>query len=305
MTERTSEGRASTRGVRRAVPPPVAAVIEPAADEPSGHAEPGADGRTSAVDAARSAILQRLHQATAGTSGQSMRLPTERELARELGVSRTTLRQALDTLERAGTLRRTPGRGGGTFVMRPKVERDLSEIAGVPDYLRRQGFTAGTRVLSTSTVRADDATAAALHIAPGAFVFDIVRIRLADGEPLSLEQARLPVDRFPGLLELPLGGSLYEVMRTEYRIQPARSVESIEVVLAGTDEARVLGVEPESPLLSVQRVAFDAQGVPVETSRDLFRADRTRMVVHTDEPTPHFATNRSGTHVFEVRDAAS
>src|SRR5579871_5084088 len=72
----------------------------------------------------------------------------QRALAAELGVSRAALRQALAVLEDGGLVRRVPGRGGGTFVSRGKIERDLSRVVGVPALLRSQGVVAGTRVLS-------------------------------------------------------------------------------------------------------------------------------------------------------------
>src|ERR1700712_5126707 len=80
------------------------------------------------------------------------KLASERELALELGVSRSSLRQALSLLEQTGAVRRVPGRGGGTFVSQPKIERDLSHVVGVPALLRAQGFTAGTRVVGTGLI---------------------------------------------------------------------------------------------------------------------------------------------------------
>ena len=136
------------------------------------------------------------------------KLQPERDLASHLGVSRSTLRAALTALEHEGAVKRLPGRGGGTFVSAGKVERDLSRIVGVPSLLRDQGFTAGTQLLSAALVAADTETATALDLAPGEFVFDIVRIRLADSQPISLEHARLPAQMFPGLLGRALSGSL-------------------------------------------------------------------------------------------------
>jgi GntR family transcriptional regulator len=218
-------------------------------------------------------------------SGQlrpGQRLGAERALAAELGVSRATLRQALAVLEEAGVVRRVPGRGGGTFVAKGKIERDLSRIVGVPALLRSQGVLAGTRVLSARLAEVDDIAAQALHARPGDLVVDLVRIRLADGSPFSLEHAKLPAKRFPGLLELPLGGSVYELMDEHFATKPVKAVERIEVVLASPDEAMILDIEPGAPLLAITRTATDADGEPIEFSRDLFRADRTRIVVKTE-----------------------
>ncbi|TQS43700.1 GntR family transcriptional regulator [Cryptosporangium phraense] len=216
---------------------------------------------------------------TSGSLEPGQRLGSERELASDLGVSRTTLRQALGVLEQSGVVRRVPGRGGGTFVSRAKIERDLSRVVGVPALLRAQGFTAGSRVISAGISAADDATAAALELEPGGLVVEIVRIRLADGLPVSLEHARLTAERFPGLLELPLGGSVYELLDEHYGVRPTEAVEHIEAVAAGPDEASVLDVAAGAPLLSITRTATDAAGVPFEFSHDLFRGDRTRILV--------------------------
>jgi GntR family transcriptional regulator len=210
------------------------------------------------------------------------RLGDERSLATELGVSRATLRRALDALESEGVLRRVPGRGGGTFVSRLKVERDLSSILGVPAYLRRQGISAGSIVLSASIDPADGESARELHLSADALVVSVVRIRLADASPISLEHARFPADRVPGMLQLPLGGSLYEVLQDRYGVVPAEAVERIEVAPASDGEAALLEVEPRAPLLSIRRTTTDADGQPIEFSIDLFRGDRTRIVVRTE-----------------------
>ena len=213
------------------------------------------------------------------------RLGAERDLALDLGVSRSTVRAALATLEAEGVVRRVPGRGGGTFVHQRKVDRDLSQVVGVPALLREQGMTAGSRIVSTSMVAADEAARAALGLGSGAYVFDVVRIRLADGTPISLEHVRLPADRFPGLLDQPLGGSLYELLEEHYGTAPGEAVEHIEVVPAGEDEASILGVEAGAPLLSISRTTQDPDGVPFELSHDLFRADRTTITVRTPATT--------------------
>jgi len=209
------------------------------------------------------------------------RVGAERELAESLGVSRSTLRQALGILESSGVVRSVSGRSGGIFVAGPKVERDLSQIVGIPELLRGQGFTAGSRLVSVSVVPADEKSAAALNLAPGAFVVSIVRIRLADGVPISLEHARLPADKVPGLPERELGGSLYELLEREYGLHPHEATERIEVMHATTDEASILGIRLGDALLSVQRTTVDADGEPFEFSHDLFRADRTRIVVRS------------------------
>ncbi|HEX6524246.1 MAG TPA: GntR family transcriptional regulator [Streptosporangiaceae bacterium] len=240
-------------------------------------------------------------------SGQyrpGQRLGDERRLAADLGVSRATIRLALAGLAETGMVRRVPGRGGGTFVAKGKIERDLSRIVGVPALLRSQGVVAGTRVLSARLGEPGDVAAQALRTRPGDLVVDLVRIRLADGSPFSLENCKLPAKRFPGLLELPLGGSVYELIEDHFEVRPAKATERIEVVLAAPDEAMMLEVEPGTPLLAITRTVTDADGEPIEFSRDLFRADRTRIVVTTEGPGSAHITAAGRARVVELRTQA-
>jgi len=192
------------------------------------------------------------------------RLPPERALAADHGVSRMTVRQALQRLESLGLIERTIGRNGGSFVARPKLERDLGTFGGLSAQLARQGVRAGARVVSVD--EADDG-------------IEIMRVRLADGEPFALERSWFP-RRFGGLLEHELTGSLYDLLGDD---APVRAVERLEPVLADEDEAAALAVRAGAPLMLVHREAFDAAGDVVERARDLFRGDRTRIVAWTSE----------------------
>ena len=230
------------------------------------------------------------------------RLGTERELAAQLSVSRSTLRQVLAVLADSGIIRRVPGRSGGTFVAHTKVDRDLSVIVGLPEYLRRQGFVAGTQVLSATMSGADDVTANHLAIPAGSLVIDIVRIRLADGVPISLERVQLPAEVFPGLLELPLGGSIYDLLDSRYGITPDEVVEHLEVVEASSDEAALLGVTVRAPLLAITRTSSTSAGVPFEFSHDLFRADRTCVTFRTRADRAEIIRRETG--VTDLRSSA-
>jgi GntR family transcriptional regulator len=214
-----------------------------------------------------------------GVLPRGAKLGSERELSEHYGVSRSTLRHVLAALQEAGLVRRVPGRAGGTFISHAKVERDMSGVVGVPAYLARQGYVAGSRVLSTQMTAPDETARRALKLRPEELVIDIRRIRLADGTPISLEHAQFPADRFAGLLECSLGGSLYELLEDQFDLVPGEAEELIEVVNATDEEASVLAVQPDTALLSITRTTVDAAGVPFEFSCDLFRADRTRISV--------------------------
>jgi len=254
------------------------------------------------VEDARHRLLDLINS---GTLRPGDRLGTERELAARLSVSRSTLRQVLAVLAEGGVVRRVPGRAGGTFVAHAKVDRDLSVIVGLPEYLRRQGFVAGTQVLSATMSGADDIAAHNLAVAAGSLLIDIVRIRLADGIPISLERVQLPAELFPGLLELPLGGSIYDLLDSHYDIRPDEVVEHLEVAEASSDEAALLAVNIRAPLLAITRISATSAGVPFEFSHDLFRADRTCVTFRTRADRAAIVRRGGGDPVADLRSPVS
>jgi GntR family transcriptional regulator len=198
--------------------------------------------------------------------------------------AQTLARQALAALESDGLVTRSAGRNGGTFIAQGKVERNLSRFYGVPDYLRTQGFEAGCRVISATVRPADEQERRTLGLESGAMVYDLVRVRLADGIPFSIEHAQLPAEVFPGLLECPLGESLTELIATRYGRRLVKAFERLEAVPASEEEAAVLGIRAGAPLMSVHRVTYDDSGTALELAHDLFRGDRTRTVAWTGDP---------------------
>ena len=114
-------------------------------------------------------------------------------------------------------------------------------------------------------------------------MYEVRRIRLADGRPIALERSLFPAARFPGLLDFRLDGSLYELLEVRYGLRPHRARESLEPVTAGVREAEALEVAEGAPLMQVERTAYARSGEPLEFARDLFRGDRTRVVVWTSE----------------------
>jgi GntR family transcriptional regulator len=208
-------------------------------------------------------------------------LPPEDQLAALLGVSRMTLRQALARLDALGTIVRKPGRLGGTFVAEPRIECDLTGLAGFTEQMRRANLRAGARIVSATTVPASRAVAAGLSVERGSDVHEIIRVRTANREPLALERAYLPALPFPDLLERRLTGSIYRLLGRDYGQSPHTAVETLEPVVAGQPEATLLRVPAGTPLLLIERTAFTAAGLAVEFARDLFRSDRMRISLRT------------------------
>jgi len=212
------------------------------------------------------------------------RLPAERELCDHWGVSRGTIRQALEGLATRGLVERGVGRG--TFVAAGKVEVRLHDVAGFTEQMARAGVQASARVLRAGNAPAPAAVATALGLEEGAPVVRIERLRLAGRLPLTLEDSWIPSARFPGIEGLDLRGSLYALMRDLYGHAPVRVLEALEPVVAQAHSAEVLGVARGCALMLVERTAFDADEVAVEYARDLHRGDRARFLVEAAAPVP-------------------
>jgi GntR family transcriptional regulator len=213
-------------------------------------------------------------------------LPPERALAERYATSRTTVRQALAELVIEGRLQRIQGKG--TFVAKPKVAQELQLVSYTED-MRHHGLSPETRILDIGYVTADEQMAALLGIRPGGRALRIHRLRLADGEPMSIDTSLLPARRFPGLRkELPRHRSLYETLATAYDVHLAEAEETIETVLATPEDAGLLGVDVGLPLLLLSRHAFDIHGEPVEWAQSFYRGDRykfiTRLRRHPETP---------------------
>ncbi|MGU3501397.1 GntR family transcriptional regulator [Mycobacterium sp. C31M] len=205
------------------------------------------------------------------------RLGTERDMAETFSVSRSTLRSALLPLSEAGVLERRTGRAGGTFVRADMVQRNAAEQIGLPARLHSTGHTSATTVLAAERRAASDVEADALEIPSDTEIFAIRRLRFADGVPLSVDLSCFVVAHAPDLLEQPLDQSIYELFRQRYRLEPAATTETIEVVSANPREADWLHIADRKPLLAITRVTRDHRARPFEYAYDLFRADRVRL----------------------------
>jgi GntR family transcriptional regulator len=209
-------------------------------------------------------------------------VPSERVLAEEFATSRTTVRQALQELVGEGRLQRLHGKG--TFVARPKIAQPLV-LSSYTEDTRRRGAAPSSTVLSTVTDHEDGETAARLGLAPDEPLVRLERLRLADGEPMAIEQSHLSARRFPGLLDrLAERGSLYAALREDFDVEPFEAEETIETGAAGPVEAALLGTETGLPVLLLSRLTLDGAGQPFEFVRATYRGDRFKLVARLVRP---------------------
>lgn len=241
-------------------------------------------GAAASVPAYRRVAGELIQLISRGELPPGSRVPPERELASAYGISRMTARAAVQLLSQRGLVERKDR--SGVFVARPKIEQELSTVAGFHDQMVSRGIAPGAEVVEARTLRADglDAgVAARLGLAAGDEVHAVRRRRTGDAEPLALEESYYPARLFPGLLEEDLTGSVYGLMRGRYGRGPARSRQEIEPTQLDAEAAAALGGRPDVPALRVTRTAWDDEGQTIEFARDLYRGDRLIFVTEISE----------------------
>jgi GntR family transcriptional regulator len=203
-------------------------------------------------------------------------IPSERLLGADLGVSRLTVRAALDELVREGYLTRR--RGAGTFVAEPKVAKGMT-ITSFSDDMRRRGMTPGSRTLEFRTVAAGARLGRILHVSPSEPVLSVKRLRLADGEPMAVELLHSPESLLPGLTARDLEeSSFYDLLAQRYAIEIVGGTQTVEPTVTNEEESTALGVPLHSPALLFERVTHSSSGEIVEYTSSIYRGDRYRLV---------------------------
>jgi GntR family transcriptional regulator len=206
-------------------------------------------------------------------------IPPERAIAEDLGISRTTVRMALRHLAERGMIEARVGQG--TFVGAPAIQQQLSTLTGFTEEMERQGRRPGSIVTEAARRLPSAETEQALELPPGAEVWHITRIRLADGEPVALEMTEVAADATPGLLERADFGrsSLYAVLRDSYGLRPASAEQTLAAAAAEASVAVPLGIAVGAPVLRLTRLTRDAAGRPFEHVRSFYRGDAFVMKV--------------------------
>jgi len=202
-------------------------------------------------------------------------LPTQKALAEMAGVSLITVRRALDELERSGRV--SGHQGVGTFVARPRIVSEPTRSGGLLATLEEQGGTreVTTQVLEVRSARPRPTVAHTLGLAPGKPVWQIVRLRLIDGQPLVVEQALIPQALAPdlGRRRKELSGSLYDLLAESHGLVDDHEEQYLEVREAGGRERRLLALGARARIVRLRGVSFTADDVPFDCFEQVYPAD--------------------------------
>ena len=203
-------------------------------------------------------------------------IPSERQLSVDLGVSRLTVRAALDELVREGYLSRR--RGSGTFVSEPKVAKGMT-MSSFSEDMRERGLEPGSRTLDFRVVPAGARLGRILHVSPSEPVLAVKRLRLADGEPMAIELLHVRQALLPDLTAADLEqASFYELLSDRYGIDIVGGSQAVEPTVTNEEESEVLGVPLHSPALLFERVTRSPADEVVEFTVSVYRGDRYRLV---------------------------
>lgn len=205
-------------------------------------------------------------------------LPTEMQLCRELGISRTTVRQAFSALEAEGLVVRHQGKG--TFVSEPKYKRSLNTLYSFSAEMKKLGYDPQSQTLSFEIVLPPEDIKRQLKLQDGENTYKLVRLRKAGGEPLMLETVYVPVRLCPDLTKEYLDyHSLYEKLGEATGHRPVMATETYEAAILDKNEAEILGSKAGNCAFFVQRISKNEAGDLFEVAIMLVRGDRCKYEV--------------------------
>ena len=202
-----------------------------------------------------------------GALGPDDALPSERQLAAELGISRITVRKAIDGLADEGLLVRR--QGSGNFVG-ARIEKNFAKLTSFSEDMRARGRVPSSQWLKRSEGQVTPDEAMRLALSPGAKVYRYHRLRFADDEPMSLEYCTIAASALPSLDAVEV--SLYDALEKAGN-RPTRALQRLRAQLLDEEQAKLLLAEVGDAGLLVERVGYLRDGRAVELSRSYYRGD--------------------------------
>lgn len=199
-------------------------------------------------------------------------IPSARQLSSTYGVSTMTIRQALSSLQSDGLIYTIPG--SGTYVSGEKLSKRLVFVS-FSEEIREKGMKPSSKILKAERVEVTNKKLAdILQIPVGDAAYRIMRVRLADGVPLAIEDTFVPCDNAPGLLDQDLKTSLYEIFKNVYEKPVVRADSAVSPILLDKQQAGILKAPVNTPSLMFTLTAFDMRGRTMEHCVSIKRGDK-------------------------------
>jgi len=198
-------------------------------------------------------------------------LPSENELVQTYQVSRATVRQALNSLEREGLIHKAKGKG--TYISKHRVRYPLTQLISTTEEMRLRGWKPGVEVLSFKELETHSPITEALRLKRNDQIYELCRLRLGNNEPLGIQWTYLPVKLFPGLINLDLATSLTQVMEKKFGVITWSAHEFLRAKLPTKFESEKLHIPKNLPVIYMERITFSPQGQPIEFLQSIWRSD--------------------------------
>jgi GntR family transcriptional regulator len=215
-------------------------------------------------------------------------IPSERDLAKQYGVARMTVRQAVESLVAEGRLFKVGGKG--TFIAKAKVDLQ-ARLTSFGEEMARRGMVPSSSVLTFGRVAATSQLGRELAAETGTPLVYLKRLRLADGTPMAVERLWLPERLVPGLADGPAPDSIYATLSLKYGLVPDWGEDVIEAAVADSEVGAALHIKPGSPVLHIERHSYAGEHL-IAYSVSIYRADRYQLWVPLARPLPPITNPR-------------
>lgn len=218
-----------------------------------------------------------IEQINHGKYKENDKLPSERELCELYDISRATVRQTIQELEKEGYIYKQHGKG--TFVSPERFKQDLLKFYSFTEDMKKLGKTPSSKVIDFEIVEADERIAKKMNMPIGEKVYKFTRLRLADAKPMMLETSYIPYSRFEGISRNDLEqNAMYDIFTKRYNAVFSRAEESFQPVSTREEEAELLENQPGSPSMMIERTTYEEDTV-IEYTVGIARGDRFKYRV--------------------------
>ncbi|HEY6528785.1 MAG TPA: GntR family transcriptional regulator [Cellvibrionaceae bacterium] len=227
-----------------------------------------------------------------GSYPSHSQMPSENELGKTYKVSRITVRQALNDLQKEGLIFKIHGKG--TFVAKPKAFQNVSRLQGLSESMSQMGYEVLNQLVSFKFITANSIVGQRLQVAEGTKVAEIKRVRLINREPISLEVTYVLESIGKQLEKADLvTRDIFLIIENDCQVSLGHADLAIDAALAETELANALNVEEGSPIMRIERLTHAADGKPIDFEYLYYRGDAFQYHLRIDRHNASFQPSHS------------